>query len=59
MLLAYKGQGVGPERGFRFLKDPIFFAESLFLKSLKRIMELIMVMGLALLVYALAEHQLR
>jgi len=59
MLLAYKGQGVGPERGFRFLKDPWFFADSLFLKSPKRIMALVMVMGLALLVYALAEHQLR
>jgi len=59
MLLAYKGQGVGPERGFRFLKDPWFFADSLFLKSPKRIMALVMVMGLALLVYALAEHRLR
>ena len=56
---AYKGQGVGPERGFRFLKDPGFFADSLFLKSPKRIMALVMVMGLALLVYALAEHKLR
>lgn len=59
ILLAYKGQGVGPERGFRFLKDPMFFADSLFLKSPKRIMALIMVMGLALLVYALAEYKLR
>jgi transposase len=59
MRLAYKGQGVGPERGFRFLKDPWFFADSLFLKSPKRIMALVMVMGLALLVYALAEHKLR
>jgi transposase len=59
ILLAYKGQGVGPERGFRFLKDPMFFADSLFLKSPRRIMALIMVMGLALLVYALAERKLR
>ena len=59
MLLAYKGQGVGSERGFRFLKDPWFFADSLFLKSPKRIMALVMVMGLALLVYALAEYRLR
>jgi transposase len=59
ILLAYKGQGVGPERGFRFLKDPMFFTDSLFLKSPRRIMALIMVMGLALLVYALAEHKLR
>lgn len=59
MLVAYKGQGVGPERGFRFLKDPWFFADSLFLKCPERIMALVMVMGLALLVYALAEHKLR
>jgi transposase len=59
MLLAYKGQGIGLERGFRFLKDPWFFADSWFLKSPKRIMALVLVMGLALLVYALAEHQLR
>ncbi|MBC7251653.1 MAG: IS1634 family transposase [Anaerolineae bacterium] len=59
MLWAYKGQGVGPERGFRFLKDPWFFADSLFLKKPARIMALVMVMGLALLVYALAEHKLR
>ncbi len=59
MLAAYKGQGVGPERGFRFLKDPWFFADSLFLKNPQRIMALVMVMGLALLVYALAEHRLR
>ncbi|MFN3761736.1 MAG: IS1634 family transposase, partial [Anaerolineae bacterium] len=59
MLVAYKGQGIGPERGFRFLKDPWFFADSFFLKSPGRIMALVMVMGLALLVYALAEHKLR
>lgn len=59
MLGAYKGQAVGPERGFRFLKDPLFFADSLFLKSPQRIMALVMVMGLALLIYALAEHKLR
>ncbi|MDH7487681.1 MAG: IS4 family transposase, partial [Anaerolineae bacterium] len=55
----YKGQGVGPERGFRFLKDPWFFADSLFLKSPRRMMALVMVMGLALLVYALAERKVR
>jgi transposase len=59
MLRAYKGQGVGPERGFRFLKDPWFFADSLFLKSPRRMMALVMVMGLALLVYALAERNVR
>lgn len=59
MLAAYKEQGVSVERGFRFLKDPLFFASSFFLEKPERIMALIMVMGLALLVYALAEHKLR
>ena len=32
ILEAYKDQGVSVERGFRFLKDPLFYAESLYLK---------------------------
>lgn len=59
LLDIYKSQGTSVERGFRFLKDPLFFAESLFLKSTKRIMALMMVMGLSLLVYSLAERKLR
>lgn len=59
LLAAYKGQASSVERGFRFLKDPLFFASSLFLDKPERIMALTMVMGLALLVYALAEHKLR
>ena len=59
MRLADKGQGGGPERGVRFLKDPWFCADSLFLNSPKRMMALGMVMGLALLVSALAEHTVR
>jgi transposase len=59
MLSHYKEQAVSVERGFRFLKDPLFFTHSLFLKSPQRIMALLMVMGLALLVYALAERKLR
>jgi transposase len=59
MLAEYKAQGTSVERGFRFLKDPLFFADSLFLKTPRRIMALLMVMTLALLVYALAERQLR
>ena len=55
----YKGQGVSVERGFRFLKDPLFFADGLFLKNPERIMAMLMVMRLALLVYALAERKLR
>ena len=59
ILNTYKAQGVTVERGFRFLKDPLFFADSLFLKSPARIMAMIMVMGLCLLVYALAEWRIR
>jgi transposase len=58
-LSLYKGQNLTVERGFRFLKDPLFFAHSLFLKKPVRIMALLMIMGLCLIVYALAEHQLR
>ena len=59
MLENYTDQGVSVERGFRFLKDPLFFADSLFLKKPERIMALMMIMGLALLIFALAERQLR
>ena len=59
MLENYTDQGVSVERGFRFLKDPLFFANSLFLKKPERIMALMMIMGLALLIYALAERQMR
>ena len=47
------------ERGFRFLKDPMFFADSVFLKSPRRIMALMMVMTLSLLVYSVAEREFR
>jgi transposase len=59
ILSAYKAQGASVERGFRFLRDPLFFADSLFLKRPERLMALLMVMGVALLVYALAEHTVR
>ena len=59
MLEAYKAQNVSVERGFRFLKDPLFFANSLYLEKPQRIMALLMVMGLSLLVYALAERWVR
>jgi transposase len=59
ILNGYKKQATTVERGFRFLKDPLFFADSLFLKSPARIMAMIMIMGLCLLVYALAERQVR
>ena len=47
------------ERGFRFLKDPLFFASTLFLKSPRRLMALLMVMTLCLLVYAAIEWRIR
>jgi transposase len=57
-LREYKAQQ-GTERGFRFLKDPLFFASSVFLKTPKRITVLGMIMALCLLVYNLAQRQLR
>ena len=59
ILSVYKTQAQSVERGFRFLKDPMFFADSLFLKSPARIMAMIMIMGLSLLIYALAEREAR
>jgi transposase len=59
LLTVYKDQNRSVERGFRFLKDPLFFASSFFLKKPARIMALLMVMGLSLLVYARAEHVVR
>jgi transposase len=58
MLAKYKEQQA-PERGFAFLKDPLFFADSVFLKSPERIEALALVMGLCLLVYKLGERYLR
>jgi transposase len=54
----YKGQNK-IERGFRFLKDPLFFASSLFLKKPSRIVALTMVMCLSLMIYNLTERKLR
>jgi transposase len=59
LLPVYKDQHRSVERGFRFLKDPLFFASRFFLKKPSRIMALLMIMGLSLLIYALAEHELR
>jgi len=58
VLVQYKNQQK-VERGFRFLKDPMFLADSLFLKSPKRIMALMMVMTICLLVYAALEYRIR
>jgi len=57
-LRAYKEQQYA-ERGFRFLKDPFFFADSMFLKNESRIVAMVMIMGLALMIHSLAERKLR
>jgi transposase len=47
------------EGGFRFIKDPWFMVDSIFLKSPKRIEALMMIMTLCLLVYNVAQYKLR
>jgi transposase len=58
VITAYKAQSQ-VEGGFRFLKDPLFFVSSLFVKKPSRIQGLLMVMTLALLVYSVAQRRLR
>ena len=58
VMAAYKGQAQ-VEGGFRFLKDPLFFVSSLFVKKPCRIEGLLMVMTLALLVYSVTQRRLR
>ena len=58
VIAAYKAQSQ-VEGGFRFLKAPLFFVSSLFVKKPSRIQGLLMVMTLALLVYSVAQRRLR
>jgi transposase len=58
VIRAYKAQAQA-EGGFRFLKDPLFFVSSLFVKKPCRIQGLLMVMTLALLVYSVTQRRLR
>ena len=58
MLSEYKEQQ-NVESGFRFLKDPWFMVDSVFLKSPERISALMVVMTLCLLVYNIAQYKLR
>jgi len=46
------------ERGFRFIKNPLFFTSSVFVKNPERVEAIGMIMGLCLLVYNLAERKL-
>src|SRR5215469_12002845 len=47
------------EKGFAFLKDPLFLASSVFVKKPERIMAIAFIMVLCLLVYKLAEVRVR
>ena len=58
VVAGYKGQSA-VERGFRFLKDPVFFVSSLFVKKPSRLQGLLMGMTLALLVYSVAHCRMR
>ena len=58
ILTAYREQQAA-ERGFAFLKDPLFFVDSIFLKTSARIESMAMLMGLCLLVYKIGQRQLR
>ena len=58
ILQAYKNQQ-SCERGFRFLKDPLFFADSFFVKNPERIETMLFLMSLCLLVYNLGQRELR
>lgn len=58
MLHDYKDQQ-SVEGGFRFLKDPWFMVDSIFLKLPRRIEALMMVMTLCLMVYNFAQYKLR
>jgi len=58
VLAAYKAPS-HVDGGFRFLKDPLFFVSSLFVKKPSRIQGLLVVMTLALLVYSVAQRRLR
>ncbi|MDJ0773146.1 MAG: IS1634 family transposase [Mastigocoleus sp. MO_167.B18] len=58
VLKVYKEQQ-SCERGFRFIKDPLFFADSLFVKNPERVETMMMLMGLCLLIYNIGQRQLR
>lgn len=58
VIQTYKAQSA-VERGFAFLKDPLFLASSVFVKKPRRIMALAFIMVVCLLVYRLAEGRVR
>lgn len=58
LLKQYKSQNK-VERGFRFLKDPEFFADSIFVSKNEHIQALLMIMTLGLAVFSGLEWKLR
>ncbi len=58
ILAEYKGQSK-TESGFKFIKNDAFEVSSIFLKKPGRIRALMMVMTLCLMVYAIAQFELR
>ncbi len=58
LLVEYKDQQV-VERGFRFLRDPLSFTSSVFIKTPSRVAALAMIMALSLLVYTLGQRLIR
>lgn len=58
MLSTYKEEQ-DVERGFRFIKEPCFQLNKVFLKKPERIEALMMMMTLCLMIYNLGQHQLR
>jgi transposase len=58
VIALYREQSVA-ERGFAFLKDPLFLASSVFVKKPTRIMAIAFIMTLCLLIYKLADVRVR
>jgi transposase len=58
ILEIYKNQQ-GCERGFGFLKDPMFFADSFFVEKPERVETILFLMSLCLMVYNLGQRELR
>jgi transposase len=58
LLNTYKEQQ-GVERGFRFIKDPQFHLNGIFLKKPERIDALMMIMTLCLMVYNVGQYEIR
>ena len=58
ILWNYKNQQIC-ERGFRFLKDPQFFADIFFVEKPQRVETILFIMSLCLFVYNLGQRELR